>query len=162
MVPFPRLRAHAFSPLIATWSPREVSQHAQHCGSTTLKDTARERGVLALDSLCVSCWVGPSLSKNRQKLDELRAVIIICSSPMRGLWYWPLLPFRHKIRVFPVNLQLLPSRSRGLPDPRNFLPQAGTALWKRNDMLATLRPAAASRFFTEPVFLSKCPERALM
>jgi hypothetical protein len=69
---------------------------------------------------------------------------------------------RPKTRVFCVNLQFLPWRGRSLPDPRNLSPQAGTALWKRNGMLATLRPAAEDRFFTEPVFRSKCPEKTLM
>jgi hypothetical protein len=50
--------------------PRETVQHAQHCRSTTLKDTAGETGALAVDSLSVSRWAGPSLSEIRQKLDE--------------------------------------------------------------------------------------------
>jgi hypothetical protein len=66
--------------------------------------------------------------------------------------------FLQKRRVFQANQQLLPSRSRSLLDPRNLSPEAGTALWKRNGMLATLRPAAGNGFFTEPVDCSKCPE----
>ena len=68
---FPRPGASRVLPAPRHVVPRETSQHAQHCRLTTLKETARERVVLAVDSLCVCRWAVPSLSKNRQKLNAL-------------------------------------------------------------------------------------------
>jgi hypothetical protein len=68
----------------------------------------------------------------------------------------------HKRQDLAANQQVWRCDETSLPDPRNFSPQEGTELWKHNGMLATLRPAVDSRFFTEPIFHSTCPARTLM